>query len=108
MKEMEERQYDTRQLDKMHARQRQASGEPRLYHLSGLPESYVLSAWHARVGERVEAPQVIATIATASLTLDFETYESGILREQCFAPGDNIPNGAVLARIEVSTEDANR
>ncbi len=105
---MEGRQYDTRQLNKMRARQRQAPGEPRLHHLSGLPESYVLSAWHARVGGRVEAPQVIATIATGSFTLDFEAYESGILREQCFAPGDSIPDGAVLARIEVSTEDSSR
>ena len=107
MKETEERKFDTRQLEKMRARQRQASGEPRLHHLSGLPESYVLSAWHIRVGERVEAPQVIATIATRSFTLDFEAYDSGTLREQCFAPGDIIPDDAVLARIDVSTEDFN-
>ena len=108
MKEMEERQYDTRQLDKMRARQRQASGEPRLHHSSGLPESYVLLAWHARAGDRVEAHQVIATIATDSFTLEFEAFEPGILREQCFAPGDSIPDGAVLARIDVSTEDSSR
>ncbi len=105
---MEERQYDTRQLDKMRARQQQTPGEPRLHHLSGLPASYVLSAWHARVGDQVEAPQVIATIAIGSFTLDFEAYESGILRAQCFAPGDTIPDGAVLARIDVSTEDSSR
>lgn len=105
---MEERQYDTRQLSKMRARQRQVSGEPRLHHLIGLPESYVLSTWHIRVGDRIEAPQVIATIESRSFTLDFEAYESGILRKQCFAPGDSIPDGAVLARIDVSTEDSSR
>lgn len=104
---MKERQYDTRQLDKMRARQRQDPGEPRLHHLSGLPESYVLSAWQARVGDRVEAPQVIATIATDSFTLEFEAFDSGILREQLFAPGDIIPDGAVIARIDVSTEETN-
>ena len=107
MKETEERQFDTRQLEKMRARQRQDPGEPRLHHLDGLTESYVLSTWHIRVGDRVEALQVIATIATRSGTLDFEAYESGILREQCFAPGDGIPDGAVVARIDVSNEDSN-
>jgi pyruvate/2-oxoglutarate dehydrogenase complex dihydrolipoamide acyltransferase (E2) component len=79
-----------------------------LYHLSGPAESYVLSAWRLRVGDTVEAPQVIATIETSLFTLDFEAFESGILSEQCFAVGDIIPNGAIVARIACSTEDRNR
>lgn len=81
------------------------SVEVSLRHLSGPPESYVLSAWHVDIGDMVKAPRVIATIDTASFTLDVEAYESGILSEQCFAVGDVIPDGAVVARISPTLKD---
>lgn len=82
------------------------SVEVSLRHLSGPPESYVLATWHVQLGDTIKAPQVIATIDTAAFTLDVEAYDSGILSEQCFAVGDAIPDGAVLARICPMLEDA--
>jgi len=74
-------------------------GQPRLHYLSGPTESYVLKAWHVDVGASVKVGQIIAVIETDSFMLDFQTAESGVLAEQCFAVGDVIPDGAVLVRI---------
>jgi hypothetical protein len=103
MSESDDKKYDTRQLEKY--RSREVPGEPRLRHFWGRPEQYVLSAWHVRVGHAIRAPQVIATIETDSFTLDFEAFDSGVLTEQCFAVGEAIPDGAVIARIAVSPEE---
>lgn len=73
--------------------------EPRLFHLSGSPEVYILASWLCGVGDSIHAPQVIATIETKTFTLELEVFESGILAEQCFAVGDAIPDGSVIARI---------
>jgi len=102
MSEFGGKKFDTRQLEKGHSRYRQDLGEPRLHHLDGRSEQYVLSVWHVRVGAVIRAPQVIATIEANSFILDFEAFESGVLTEQCFAAGDVIPDGAVIARIAVS------
>lgn len=97
-------EHDRRVLEELRARWPYVPGEVRLSHLSGPAESYVLTEWRTRVGDAVHAPQVIATIETDSSTLDFEAYDSGILAEQCFAVGDIIPDGAVVARITLSAE----
>ncbi len=107
MSESEETKYDTRQLEKYRNFRRQIPGEPRLHYLEGPPEKYVLSAWHVRIGEAIPASGFIAKIEADSFTLDLEVFESGVLIEQCFAVGEIIPDGAVIARIAISRTGAN-
>lgn len=71
-------------------------GQPRLHFLSGPTESYVQ---HVDVGSSVQVGQIIAVIETDSFTLDFQTTDSGVLAEQCFAVGEVIPDCAVVACI---------
>ena len=107
MSESDDKKHDVRQLEEWRSRYQRIPGEPRLHHLDGDPDDYLLSAWHVRVGDAIAAPQVIATLETRSFTLDFEVFESGVLIEQCFSAGDLIPDGAVIARIAVSTGNPN-
>jgi hypothetical protein len=64
----------------------------------GPKDSYVLAKWHIGVGDSVKRDQVIATIE-GHVSIDFRVFEDGILTEQCFAPGDNIPADALIARV---------
>ena len=70
--------------------------------MDGSLESHVLSTWYIRVGDAVHFAQVVVTVETHSFTLDLETFDSGILSEQCCAIGDVIPDGAIVARIAPS------
>lgn len=99
MEDHEGRKYDTRQMDGWRRENCSKPGEVRVHHLDGPVEIYTLTAWHVRVGEKVEAPQIIATLETPSFTWDFEAFDSGMLTEQCFGVGEAIPDGAVVARI---------
>ena len=105
MNQTKNHEIDT-QLEELREDRRQTTGELRLYHLSGPPQSYVLSAWHMQVGDMVRVSEVIATVETISHTLDIQSYESGILTEQSFAVGVIIPDGAIIARIAVSPENS--
>ncbi len=76
-----------------------APGEERLWHLSVPSKPYVVTQWHAQVGDYIHAPQVIATIECEIAWIEFEAINSGILAEQCVSIGEPIPDGAVVARI---------
>jgi hypothetical protein len=92
-----ERKCDTRQLDLN--RRIELPGELRLYHLSGPTETYILREWHAQPGEPVDERQLVATVETASFILEIEASDRGTMSEACFVEGEEIPGGALVARI---------
>ena len=99
MDESEAEMSDDEIIERIGVLRPHTPGQSRLYHLSGPPESYVIKAWLDDVGSSVHVRQIIAVIETDSFILDFQTAESGVLAEQCFAVGEEIPDCAVVAHI---------
>lgn len=99
-----DRKHDTRQLDRDSHRQQLAPGEVRLHHLDGPSETYLLKKWIIHPGDPVDGPQTIAIVETASFTIEIEAFDSGVIFEQCFTEGMEIPDGAIIARIDLSKE----
>ena len=62
-------------------------------------ESADLTQWLVQVGERVEAGQPIAEIATDKIESEIVAPANGIFHPVA-AVGDELPVGAVLATIE--------
>ena len=62
----------------------------------------MLARWHKEVGEAIGEREVIATVETDTFTLELEAYDAGIFAERCFAIGDEIPDGSLVARIALS------
>jgi hypothetical protein len=94
-----EREHDMRQLDRDRERRKSTPGEMRPLHLEGTPEIYILTRWHVHPGEAVEVRQTIATAETASLVIEIEAYDRGIMCEHCIVEGQEVPDGAIVARI---------
>jgi len=99
-----ERKYDTCQLDRDRQRRLSIPGELRLHHLDGPSETYFLKKWLVRPGDPVHELQTVAIVETASFTLDVEAYDCGIISEHCLAEGEEIPDGALIARINLSKD----
>lgn len=54
-------------------------------------ESCILTEWHKKKGERVEAGEVLFTYETDKTTVDEPAEVGGIILEQFFAEGDDVP-----------------
>jgi pyruvate dehydrogenase E2 component (dihydrolipoamide acetyltransferase) len=80
-------------------RYRHMPGQVVLKHAGGPKEDYVLVRWHKKVGDQIISPEIIATLETASMVLEIEAFESGVVEELCFKIGEPIPDGAVMAKI---------
>jgi len=96
-----DQKFDSRQPNRDRPRQQVIPGELRLHHLDGAQENYLLKKWLVRPGDSVKELQTVAIVETASFLLDIEAYDTGIISEQCFTEGQVIPNGAIIARIEL-------
>ena len=81
---------------------RTTPGEARLHHLSCPDEAYVLTKWYVEEGDRVSVGQAVATIETASLSLEFQVFDAGVITRRYFSEGDAIPDGALVATIDAS------
>jgi len=99
-----DRIYDSRQLDEEQQRRQFVPGELRLHHLDGPSEIYILKKWCVSPGDPVEELQAVAIVETASFTLEIEAYDHGFISEHCFTEGQEIPDGAIIARIDLSKD----
>ncbi len=54
-------------------------------------ESCILTEWHKKKGERVEAGEVLFTYETDKTTVDEPAEVGGIILEQFFSEGDDVP-----------------
>jgi len=64
-----------------------------------------LSAWLKKVGDYIEAGDVLAEIETDKATVEVETYATGTLLHVMAQPGDVLAVGSVIAVIGESGED---
>src|ERR1700692_3009415 len=65
----------------------------------------VLAKWHKKVGDKVKSGDVLAEIETDKATMDFESYQDGILLYIGVEEGKAVPIDAVIGVIGKEGED---
>lgn len=65
-----------------------------------------LIEWLVKPGDQVSRGQVVAVVDTSKAAIDVEIWFDGEVRELVTRPGETIPVGAVMARIEAMSEAA--
>ena len=74
--------------------------------LSDTMEEGVVAEWRIAVGDKVKRGQVIADIETDKATMEFESFDAGVVLELVANPGDVLPIGAPIAVFGKQGEDA--
>ena len=59
----------------------------------------VISRWHKKIGEAVEADEPVVALETDKITVDLPAPAAGALTEQRFAEGDTVKVGDVVGTI---------
>ena len=65
----------------------------------------VLAKWHKKVGDKIKAGDVLAEIETDKATMDFESYQEGVLLHIGVEEGKAVPVDALIAVIGKEGED---
>ena len=65
----------------------------------------VLAKWHKKVGDKVKSGDVLAEIETDKATMDFESYQDGILLFIGVEEGQAVPIDEVIAVLGAEGED---
>jgi pyruvate dehydrogenase E2 component (dihydrolipoamide acetyltransferase) len=65
----------------------------------------VLAKWHKKVGDKVKAGDVLAEIETDKATMDFESYQEGVLLHIGVEEGKAVPVDTLIAVIGKEGED---
>jgi len=68
------------------------------FDLPGVPP--IVSAWHAKRGQRVIEGDRLIEISAGDVTVDLSAPATGVLAEQCVKIDDQLTVGQLLARIE--------
>ena len=66
--------------------------------LPGVP--IIVSAWHAKKGQRVIEGDRLIEISAGDVTVDLSAPTTGALAEQCVRIDDRLTIGQVLARVQ--------
>ncbi|MBL9048332.1 MAG: biotin/lipoyl-binding protein, partial [Tabrizicola sp.] len=73
--------------------------------LSDTMEEGVIAKWRVQVGDKVKRGQVIADIETDKATMEFESFDSGVVLKLIAAEGDTLPLGAPIAVLGAPGEN---
>ena len=65
--------------------------------LSDTMEEGVIARWRIKVGDKVKRGQVIAEIETDKATMEFESFDSGVVLKLIAVEGETLPLGAPIA-----------
>jgi len=65
----------------------------------------VIAKWHKKVGDKVKSGDVLAEIETDKATMDFESYQDGVLLYIGIEEGKAAPVDAVIAVLGKEGED---
>src|SRR4030042_6093454 len=74
-------------------------GEFNMPSLGADMDSGTLVEWKLKPGDSVKRGDIIAVVETAKGVVEIEVFDTGILDEVYFQPGQEIPVGQVLAMI---------
>lgn len=69
-------------------------------------ESGTLVEWRIKPGDRVGSGDVVAVVETQKGAIEVEIFESGVVSEICVQEGEEVPVGAVLARLDGAAPEA--
>jgi len=65
-----------------------------------------LVEWLVKPGDRVNKGDILAVVETTKGAIDIEVFQSGIIHELLVQPGQTIPVGELMARLEGIEEDS--
>ena len=57
----------------------------------------VVAEWHKKVGDQVESGELLAEIETDKATMEFESFQDGVLLHIGVEKGDTAPVDSILA-----------
>jgi pyruvate dehydrogenase E2 component (dihydrolipoamide acetyltransferase) len=80
----------------------------RMPKLSDTMTEGVIAAWHKKVGDKVNAGDLLAEIETDKATMEFESFDSGYLLHQGVSVGDSAPVNGILAILGDKNEDISK
>jgi pyruvate dehydrogenase E2 component (dihydrolipoamide acetyltransferase) len=73
--------------------------------LSDTMEEGVIAKWHIALGDKVKRGQIIAEIETDKATMEFESFDAGVVLELIASEGQALPIGAPIAVFGKAGED---
>ena len=65
----------------------------------------VVAEWHKKVGDKVESGDLLAEIESDKATMEFESFQEGVLLHIGTAAGETAPVDSVLAILGEEGED---
>jgi len=68
-------------------------------------ETATIACWHKQAGDTVNVDDDICEVVTDKATFNVSCGQNGILKEACYAPGDKVKIGDVLAIVEPLKEE---
>ncbi len=77
----------------------------RMPKLSDTMTEGVVAKWHKKVGDKVKSGELLADIETDKATMEFESFQDGILLHIGVAEGKSVPVDSVLAILGKGGED---
>lgn len=77
----------------------------RMPKLSDTMTEGVVAKWHKKVGDKVKAGDLLADIETDKATMEFESFQDGVLLHQGVSEGATAPVDSILAVLGKEGED---
>lgn len=77
----------------------------RMPKLSDTMTEGTIEKWHKKVGDKVKSGELLADIATDKATMEFDSFQDGVLIHQGVAEGQAIPVDSVIAILGKGGED---
>lgn len=79
----------------------------RMPKLSDTMTDGVVAKWHKKVGDKVKSGELLADIETDKATMEFESFQDGVLLHQGVTEGQSAPVDSILAILGKGGEDVN-
>jgi pyruvate dehydrogenase E2 component (dihydrolipoamide acetyltransferase) len=79
----------------------------RMPKLSDTMTEGTIEKWHKKVGDKVKSGELLADIATDKATMEFESFQDGVLIYQGIAEGQAVPVDAIIGILGKGGEDVN-
>lgn len=77
----------------------------RMPKLSDTMTEGVIAKWHKKVGDKVKSGELLADIETDKATMEFESFQDGVLLHKGIEEGKSIPVDSVIAILGKGDED---
>jgi pyruvate dehydrogenase E2 component (dihydrolipoamide acetyltransferase) len=77
----------------------------RMPKLSDTMTEGVVAEWHKKVGDNIESGELLAEIETDKATMEFESFQEGVLLHIGVQKGDTAPVDSILAILGEKGED---